>query len=83
MFRDQLIADVALDEARFFEINSFRNPFRNVEYYIVPLVIAIVSFIIAKLVDASCSTDFCEMAEDGFQNIYLFILFGIIVVSWR
>lgn len=23
------------------------------------------------------------MAEDGFQNIYLFVFFGIIVSSWR
>lgn len=61
IFREKLIADIEEEEARFFEINSYRNPFRNVEYYIIPMVIAVFSFITAKVVDWSCSTDFCEV----------------------
>jgi atlastin len=81
--RDLLVRDIESDRNRFFELNSYRNPFRNVEFIIIPLIVAVVSFILAKLVDVSCSTDFCERAEDGLQNIYLFIFFGIIVMSWR
>ena len=70
--RDLLIADIDIDEARFFEINSYRNPFRNVEYYIVPGVIAVAAFIIAKVVDMSCSTDLCEV---------VFLLCGQLIIT--
>lgn len=60
-FRAQLEVDIDTDRERYFEINSYRNPFRNVEYLIVPLIVAFASFVIAKTVDMTCSTDFCEV----------------------
>lgn len=59
--RDHLLKDIAVDENRYFELNSHRNPFKDMEYIIGPLVVAAICFIIAKIVDITCSSDFCEV----------------------
>lgn len=81
--RDKLIEDLDKLRVRFLEANANRNPFKNVEYVALPLVLAVASWIIAKVIDSSCSTDVCEAAEDGFVNIYLFIFFGIVVYAYK
>ena len=75
--------NIEVERERYFEENHLRNPYRDMEFFIIPLVIAAFSWLAAVIVDKTCSTDFCEAAEDGFQNIYLFILFGVALVSWR
>ena len=81
--RDALVRNVETEKDRYFEENHLRNPYRDMEFFIIPLVIAAMSWLAAVIVDKTCSTDFCEAAEDGFQNIYLFVLFGVALVSWR
>jgi hypothetical protein len=93
-----LLSDIENERRRYFDANMNRNPFKNVEFYALPLLLASVSWVIAVIIDSSCSTDFCEVsylayffrqltyqqnAEDGFQNIYLFVFFGFIFVAWR
>merc|ERR1711939_525245 len=81
--KDELVRNIEVERERYFEENHLRNPYRDMEFFIIPLVIAAFSWLAAVIVDKTCSTDFCEAAEDGFQNIYLFILFGVALVSWR
>eukprot|EP00602_Paraphysomonas_sp_CaronLab_P005389 CAMPEP_0185020938 /NCGR_PEP_ID=MMETSP1103-20130426/3584_1 /TAXON_ID=36769 /ORGANISM="Paraphysomonas bandaiensis, Strain Caron Lab Isolate" /LENGTH=550 /DNA_ID=CAMNT_0027552149 /DNA_START=38 /DNA_END=1687 /DNA_ORIENTATION=+ len=81
--RTELLDDIEKERKRYFDSNAYRNPFRNVEFFALPLIIATLSWILAVIVDSTCSTDICERAEDGFQNIYLFIFFGFLVVAWR
>jgi len=71
------------DRVRYFTTNSLRNPFKDVELYILPMGIAAASWFLAVVVDKTCSTDFCEQTEDTFQNIYLFIAFALIVLAWK
>ena len=58
---DLLLEDIEKDRARYFDSNSNRNPFKNVEFYAIPFAIASISWILAVIVDKSCSTDFCEV----------------------
>lgn len=96
--RTQLLSTIEKERIRYFDSNANRNPFKNVEFYAIPFAIAAMSWILAVIVDKTCSTDLCEVcnlfrylskiiylqqAEDGFQNIYLFIFFGFIVLTWR
>lgn len=81
--RDQLKLVIEGERERYFTTNALRNPFRDVELYILPMGIAVVAWIAAVLVNASCSTDFCERTEDTFVNVYLFIFFGIVVLAWN
>ena len=68
---------------RYLEANANRNPFKNVEFVFLPLIFAVVSWVVAKVIDSSCSTDLCEAAEAGFVNIYLFTFFGILVYFYK
>jgi len=81
--RTQLKTVIESERERYFHTNALRNPFRDAELYILPMGIAAVAWIAAVLVNATCSTDFCEKTEDTFVNVYLFILFGIVVLTWR
>lgn len=81
--RDKLQEDVGNLRVRYLEANSNRNPFKNVEFVFLPLICAIISWIAAKVIDSTCSTDFCEVAEAGFVNIYLFTFFGILVYFYK
>ena len=51
--------------------------------YVIPLVIAAGSWVIAQIVDASCSSDFCESTESAFKRIYLFILFCLFAATYK
>lgn len=81
--RDTLKLTVEEEKLRFFATNSLRNPFKDVELYAIPLMVAAVAWFLAVIVNASCSTDVCEAAEDGLVNVYLFVLFGMVVVMWK
>eukprot|EP01032_Pedospumella_encystans_P009521 gene9521-11199_t len=81
--RNQLKSVIEAERERFFHTNALRNPFRDVELYILPMGIAAVAWICSVIVNATCSTDFCERTEDTFVNVYLFIFFGIVVLTWR
>ena len=59
------------------------NPFKDVEMYLIPLIVAAASWVIAQVVDASCSSDFCESTESAFKRLYLFILFCLFAVTYR
>ena len=68
---------------RYLEANANRNPFKNVEFVFLPLIFAVASWIIAKVIDSTCSTDLCEAAEAGFVNMYLFTFFGILIYFYK
>eukprot|EP01038_Epipyxis_sp_PR26KG_P007123 gene7123-9720_t len=56
---------------------------RDAEMYVLPLLVAAVSWLIANIVDRTCGSDFCEATEDTFVNIYLFIVVIVIALTWR
>lgn len=81
--RNQLKGVIENERERYFATNALRNPFKDVELYILPMGVAAVAWILAVLVNATCSTDFCERTEDTFVNVYLFVIFCIIILTWR
>lgn len=83
MHREKLVETSDAEKEKYFNLNSLKNPFKDSELYILPLVMAAVSWLIAVIVDKTCSTDFCEATEDTFVNVYLFILLVILVLAWK
>lgn len=81
--RSKLAEEIALEFERLKEANAARNPFRDVELYVLPVIVAAVAWLVSVLVDKTCSSDFCERTEDAFERLYLFILFGIAVAAWK
>lgn len=82
-YLDNLLKDISDEKERFFTTNDLKNPFKNFEFYFIPVMVAIVSWILAFFVDITCGSDFCEAVEDTFVNIYLFIFFGLIMLTWK
>ena len=60
-YRNELVESIESERARYFQTNALRNPFKDMEMYIVPLIIASISWICAFFVDKTCSTDICEV----------------------
>lgn len=81
--RQKLLQQIEVERKRFHEVNALKNPYRDMEYYILPLLVAFVAYVSAKIVDRACSHDVCERIEDTFDNIYLFVFFMMIVMGWR
>jgi atlastin len=81
--RDMLIEQIEGEKIRYFTTNALRNPFKDLEFYLLPLAIAIIAWIMSILTDITCSTDFCEQVEDTFVNIYFYVLFLLIVLGWN
>lgn len=81
--RQGLVDNLENEKKRYFTTNALRNPFKDVEFYVIPLAIAVVAWFLAVFTDKTCSTDFCERVEDTFVNIYLFVFFGMLVLFWK
>lgn len=81
--RQQLETEIETERVRYFNANALRNPFKDLELYLLPFAIAVVSWLFAAVLDATCSTDYCEKTESGFRRIYGFILFALFVAMWR
>lgn len=81
--RDGLLETLEEERKRYFTTNGLRNPFKDLEFYLLPIAIALVAWFMSVLTDVTCSTDFCERVEDTFVNIYFFILLMVIVLTWK
>lgn len=60
---------IEAERVRCFEINAMRNPFRDLEMYALPAVVAMLGWIMATVTDVTCSHDICEVAETSFKNV--------------
>lgn len=80
--RNTLIDQIEEEKSRYFATNALRNPFKDLEFYLLPLGIALAAWFMSVVTDVSCSTDFCEAVEDTFVNIYFYVLFILIVLGW-
>jgi hypothetical protein len=69
--RNQLVTELDKDRERYFDSNANRNPFKNVEFYAIPFAIAAASWILAVIVDKTCSTDICEVMNSARPHLAL------------
>ncbi len=81
--RQSLVENLESEKKRYFTTNALRNPFKDAELYVIPIAVAVAAWFLAVFTDKTCSTDFCERVEDTFVNVYLFVFFGLLVVTWK
>jgi atlastin len=81
--RQTLVANLEAEKQRYLTTNALRNPFRDIEFFVVPLVIALGAWFLSVVTDKTCSTDFCERVEDTFVNVYLFVFFAVLLLAWK
>jgi uncharacterized protein YhhL (DUF1145 family) len=82
-YREKLGNDIESDRSRFFSVNALRNPFKDLEMYLVPLAVAGAAWLISTLFDVVCTSDVCELAEDSFERLYMFMAFGVLLLALR
>lgn len=82
-YKTKLINDIEVLKNNYCETNALRNPFKDLELYILPAIIAFISFMIAKIIDVTCNNVVCEATELAFRRIYGIILFIIIALAWK
>lgn len=82
-----LTAQIKKAHARYVELNKSRDPFTNLEIYIVGLGIGLVAYILRVVADSTCGglSEVCDSASHLFSNIYV-VFFSLILfslaVSW-
>lgn len=81
-FRSKLVGKVGEEKVRYFTTNALRNPYKDIEQYIVPLVVAALAWFFAALLNRTCSHDVCEQTEFTLVKVYSFIFFVLFVLLW-
>jgi hypothetical protein len=84
--RDAVEAEIADMYMRYEEANAARNPFRNFEYYAIPLTVGFISFVFRWVADLemTCSRDrryLCQAASYGLGHIYIFAFTFMLIIS--
>ena len=75
--RHTLQEHIEMERLRCFELNEMRNPFRDLEMYAVPILVATVGWGMATLVDVSCSHAYCEVTQSSFEKLVRLICMSI------
>ncbi len=65
------------------QVNAGRNPFRDVEYYAIPMGIAVVAFILRWIADTSCSSwsSTCKLTSEIMGHLYMAIFTVLLIIS--
>jgi hypothetical protein len=82
--RTGLMQDLESEYARYQALNSSRNPFQNIEYYLIPMVVALMAFILRWVAETSCSRhhrSLCTNMSDAMGHIYVGIITFIVIMS--
>jgi len=61
-------------------VNSLRNPFRDYEKYVIPAIVALVSWILSAFLNATCSSTICKKLERNLVGVYMLFLIFIAFV---
>jgi hypothetical protein len=64
------------------QMNSLRNPFKDIEQYLLPIYIAIVSWIAHFILHWTCNASVCISTKQMLYNVYMYIIVvGLVVFS--
>lgn len=82
--RKELEKDIESEFERYSTMNSQRNPFQNIEYYIVPIGLALLSYILRWVADASCSewSTTCRHGSHALGHVYATIFMFMLIMSF-
>ncbi|KAJ1462982.1 guanylate-binding protein [Pelagophyceae sp. CCMP2097] len=86
--KETLLREIGEAGKRFTMMNDARNPFKNAEFYVVPLAIATASWVMRRVTDAVCPEDgsfvaqTCNRAEGALGQLYGLIIFVMLVAGY-
>ncbi|CAM9450639.1 unnamed protein product, partial [Chrysoparadoxa australica] len=80
---NELRAEIDEEYKRYSQLNSARNPFQNLEYYLLPMCVATCAFVLRWIADWTCApwSDTCKLAADGLGHIYVGVFTFMLILS--
>ena len=79
--RAELSAAVAAQHAKYAAMNEGRDPMKGVRAYLVPLSVALLSWLVSKLVGGLCGASICDNTADLFGHIYVACVALMVIAS--
>jgi len=81
--REKVLQKIAKDFEVFKSLNDGRNPLLGFETYMLPLLVALVSFILRWFADFTCSSwsETCRASSDILSHIYMVVFFFLAIVA--
>lgn len=82
-YRDTLVKDITDKHQEYTELNKSRDPFRALEFYLIPLMIAAAAYVLRIVSDMTCAewSDVCATGSDILSQLYLVLFFFILIVA--
>mmetsp|Transcript_38518 Transcript_38518/g.49085 ORF Transcript_38518/g.49085 Transcript_38518/m.49085 type:complete len:622 (+) Transcript_38518:85-1950(+) len=80
----ELQEDIQSEFERYAKMNAQRNPWHNIEYYVVPILLAAFAFIMQWVADLSCSgwSDTCKQGSHMLGHVYVTIFAFMVIMSF-
>ncbi|TFJ86059.1 hypothetical protein NSK_002879 [Nannochloropsis salina CCMP1776] len=87
-FRVRVLDEIEDLFSRYEEANANRNPFRNFEYYALPLLVALAAFVMRWIADleSTCSLErryLCTNVSNAMGHVYVFLITFILILSFN
>lgn len=81
--RDKVVQKIAKDYEVFVSLNDGRNPLLGFETYLLPMLVAGVSFILRWIADFTCSSwsQTCAASSEVLSHVYMVVFFFLIIVA--
>lgn len=82
-FRARLQTGINSEFTRLQTINSLRNPYKDLEMYLLPLAVTVSAWFVATLFDVLCDSAACQVVEDTFKRLYMFVASFILFLAFN
>jgi hypothetical protein len=82
-FRNRLQNGINNEFSRLQTINSLRNPYKDLEMYLLPLAVTVSAWFVATLFDVLCDSAACQVVEDAFKRLYMFVATFILFLAFN
>jgi len=81
--RMKVMQKIAKDYEVFVSLNDGRNPLLGMETYLLPMLVAGISFILRWIADFTCSSwsQTCRASSDLLSHIYMVVFFFLVIVA--
>ncbi|CAM9437452.1 unnamed protein product [Scytosiphon promiscuus] len=82
--RSLLLEELDDAKTRYAEANAARNPYRGTEFWVIPMIIAVVAYAARLIADTSCSpwSHYCRKTSDILGFVY-FSMMVVLMVMFR
>jgi atlastin len=79
--RDDLQAQISAAHQKYTAMNSGRNPMKNIEPYLLPIMIALTAWLLGWFAKACSGASVCDNAAELFSHVYVVCIFLMLLAG--